>query len=234
MIPLGMHMNDETVESLAKVIEATSETAGKLIEATKSLGRVFKGPVSEAVGILEDRIRFARWERQLALFDKARRVMAVRGLTAPTRELPLNFVVPLLTAAALEEDDELQETWARLLVNAGDAATDMELRTAYVEILRGMSSFDIRNLSMLAEATVAAPSDSWTGQYILTTRLPHFAEVSTGSTGIDPPLSEPVSISLSNLIRLGCIAATGGFGGGVSFQQVLVTGLGLALYRACA
>lgn len=228
-----MDMNDEMVGSVAKAVASSSETAGKLIEATRSLGRVFKGPVSEAVGILEDRIRFARWERQLAMFNKAKRVMEARGLTAPTRELPLNFAVPLLTAAALEEDDELQETWARLLVNASDAATEMELRTAYVEILRGMSSFDVRNLSKLAEATLAASSDDWAGQYILTTRLPHFAEVSTGSTGIDSPLPESVAISLSNLTRLGCIAATGGWGG-VSFQQVLVTGLGLALYRACA
>jgi hypothetical protein len=64
--------------------------------------------------------------------------MDARGLAAPTRPLPPNFVLPLLTAAVVEEDDELQDTWARLLANAGDAATEMELRTAYVEILKGM------------------------------------------------------------------------------------------------
>jgi hypothetical protein len=77
--------------------------------------------------------------------------MDARGLPAPNREVPLKFAVPLLTSAILEEDDELQAAWARLLVNAGDAATEMELRTAYIEILRGMSGYDVRNLSKLAE-----------------------------------------------------------------------------------
>jgi Abortive infection alpha len=48
--------------------------------------------------------------------------------------------VPLLAAAILEEDDELRDAWARLLVNAADAATEMELRTAYVEILNDLAS----------------------------------------------------------------------------------------------
>ena len=70
----------------------------------------------------------------------------------------MNFAIPLLTSGMLEEDDELQEAWATLLVNAGDAATEMELRTAYVEILKGMSGFDVKNLSRLAEATLDAPA----------------------------------------------------------------------------
>jgi len=225
-------MSDDTVSAVAKAAEATSQTGGKLIEAMTSLGRVVKGPIVEMVGILEDRVKFARWERQLALVDKAERVMAARGMTKPTRELPINFAVPLLTAAVLEEDDYLQETWARLLANAGDAATDMELRTAFVEILRGMSAFDVRNLSKLAEATIAAPSGS--PRYVGTMNLPHSSTYFPGSLQGDPNISREVSISLANLIRLGCIVPTNGFGGGVHFFQVLVTDLGLALYHACS
>jgi hypothetical protein len=225
-------MSEETIVAVAKAAEAASETTGKLIEATSKLGRIFKGPIVDAVGILEDRVKFARWERQLALFDKAQRIMASRGLKTPTRELPLNFVVPLLTSAVIEENDDLQETWAKLLVNAGDAATDMELRTAYIEILRGMSAFDVRNLSKLAEATLSAPERDQC--YVGTMNLPHFSEASPGSLQSNPVLSREVSISIANLIRLGCFVAPSGFGGGVIFFQVLVTELGLALYQACS
>ena len=225
-------MDGETVVSIAKATEAASETAGKLINATMKLGRVLKGPIVETVGILEDRVRFARWERQLALFDKAERILAARGLKVPTRELPLNLAVPLLTSAVLEEDDDLQEIWAKLLVNAGNAATEMELRTAYVEILRGMSAFDVRNLSKLAEATLSAPEADQI--YVVTTNLPHSSEVSPNSFPSRPVLSREVSVSVANLIRLGCVAAPSGFGGGVNFFHVLVTDLGLALYRACS
>jgi hypothetical protein len=225
-------MSEETIVAVAKAAEAASETTGKLIEATSKLGCIFKGSIADAVGILEDRVKFARWERQLALFDKAQRIMASRGLKTPTRELPLTFVVPLLTSAVIEENDELQETWAKLLINAGDATTDMELRTAYVEILRGMSAFDVRNLSKLAEATLSAAPER-DQCFVGTMNLPHFSEAGPGSLQGNPVLSREVSISIANLIRLGCIVAPSGFGGGVIFFQVLVTELGLALYQAC-
>jgi len=225
-------MNNETVSAVAKAAEAASQTGGKLIEAVTSLGRVVKGPIAEMVGILEDRVKFARWERQLALADKAGNIMTARGIAKPTRELPINFAVPLLTAAVLEEDDYLQEAWARLLVNAGDATTNMELRTAFVEILRGMSAFDVRNLSKLAEATIAAPAGG--PRYVGTMDLPHSSTYFPGSLVGNPNISREVSISLANLMRLGCIVLPSGLGGGVIFFQVLVTDLGLALYHACS
>jgi hypothetical protein len=225
-------MSDNTVSAIANAAEAVSETSSKLIEAATSLGRVVKGPIIEMVGIVEDRVKFARWERQLALADKAEKITVARGMAKPTRELPMNFAVPLLTAAVLEEDDHLQETWAKLLVNAGDASTEMELRTAFVEILRGMSAFDVRNLSKLAEATIAAPSGQ--PRYVGTMKLPYSSEYYPGSLHGDPNISREVSISLANLIRLGCVVPTSGFGGGVNFFQVLVTDLGLALYLACS
>ncbi len=225
-------MNEETVGAIVKATEALSETGGKLIDATVSFGRIVKGPIDELVGIVEDRVRFARWKRQLALAEKADVIMKARALTKPTRELPLNFAVPLLTSAILEDDDELQETWARLLVNAGDATTEIELRVAYVEILKGMSAFDVRNLSRMAEATLAVlPGEP---RYVGTTNLPlHSEPYPNGPIG-EPNISREVSISLANLTRLGCIVPTSGFGGGVNFFQVLVTDLGLALYQACS
>jgi hypothetical protein len=224
-------MSDEDVSAIAKATQAVAETTGKLSEATTSFGRVVKGPIDEMVGILEDRVRFARWKRQLALTDKAEKIMVARGMAKPTRELPINFAVPLLTAAVLEEDDYLQETWARLLVNAGDASTEMELRTAFVEILRGMSAFDVRNLSKLAVATITSSNEP---RYVGTMNLPDSCECYPGSLQGNPNISTEVSISLANLIRLGCIVSTSGFGGGVNFFQVVVTELGLALYHACS
>jgi hypothetical protein len=164
-------------DTVGKVADATGEvarTTRAALNLAADFGAILKGYVSEKVGILEDRVRFTRWERRLALIDKAQAVMRRRGISVPTRELPLPFVIPLLNHAILEEDDELQETWAKLLVNAGDASTEMELRTAYVEILAGMSGFDVKNLSAMAKATLTAPSG--TPRAILTSRLPQLSE----------------------------------------------------------
>jgi hypothetical protein len=76
---------------------------------------------------------------------------------------------------------------ARLLVNAGDAATKMELRTAYVQILQGMSGFDVKNLAAMCRATLADKSDQPRG--VLTPRLPEFSEAFPGYMTNDPAIS---------------------------------------------
>jgi len=72
---------------MAKAVEAASEKGGKFIEVATSLGRVVKGPIIGMVGNLEDRVKFARWERQLALADKGERIMAARGMAKPTKRI---------------------------------------------------------------------------------------------------------------------------------------------------
>lgn len=219
--------------TIGKVADASGEiakTANTAIVAATSLGNVIRGPVDEIIGMVGDRLRFVRWRGQLTLGDKAAAIMRERGLQAPTRDLPINFAVPLLTSAILEEDNELQAAWARLLVNAGDETTPMELRTAYVEILRGMSGFDVRNLTQVAKAQLLAPPG--VNGYVATTNLPQSALWSPSGGGGD--ILKEVAISLANLSRLGCIAPTSGFGGGITFSNVLVTELGLAMYRACS
>jgi hypothetical protein len=225
-------MDQETIGKVADATKALAETGGKAIEASRSFGRVIKGPIEDLVGMVQDRVRFARWERQLALADKARAIMKARGLARPTRELPLNFAVPLLTAAVLEEDDELQETWARLLVNAGDTATAIELRTAYVEILKGMSAFDVKNLATMAKATLAIPPGK--PRAVLTVDLPALSEGFLGHFTKEPRISRELGISLANLSSLGCAMPAGGLDGAVLYTVMTVTDLGLALYQACS
>ncbi|MGA8596533.1 MAG: Abi-alpha family protein [Bryobacteraceae bacterium] len=226
-------MDPETFGKTAEATKAVAETGGKAIDAVVSFARIIAGPVNELVAIVEDRIKFARWEGQLALADKAEAIMKRRGLVQPTRELPLNFAVPLLTKAMLEEDDELQETWARLLVNAGDAATEMELRVAYVEILTGMSAFDVKNLSELAKASLAAPDKGYL-PVIEAWNLPGSAMYHDEGSRETGKVSEELGISLGNLMRLGCVIPAMGFGGIPVMGLMTVTHLGRALYRACS
>lgn len=220
----------ETVGKVADATKAVADLGNTAIVAASNLGSVIRGPVDDILAILSDRLRFVKWRGRLTLGDKAAAIMKKRGLQEPTRDLPINFAVPLLTTAIVEEDDELQETWARLLVNAGDASTEMELRTAYVEILRGMSGFDVRNLSKLAQAQLSAP----TGQFgfISAVDLPHSANwFRSGSADTIP---DEVALSLGNLSRIGCVVPAAGWGGGINFAMVLVTELGVAMYRACS
>lgn len=225
-------MDQGVISPIAEATKAVAETSGKALDILMGLGQIVKPPADELAGILCDRLKFVRWKGQVALFEKSRKIMEERGLTRATRELPLNFAIPLLTHAFLEEDDDLQDAWARLLVNAGDASTEIELRVAYVSILNGMSAFDIKNLSVIAKASLEVPEKGYL-PIIETWNLPSFARVHEETSRDTGTVSKDLGISLG-LNRLGCAAPAYGFGGMAIFQLMSVTHLGRALYLACS
>lgn len=220
-------MDASLIKPAAEATKAVAEMSGKAIDAASDFAKIFKGPVAELIGCLEDKLKYLRWERRKAFIAKSESYMRSKGFSAPTRALPLPFSVPLLTAAMLEEDDELQEIWARLLVNAGDASTEMDLRTAYVEMLRGMSAFDVKVLSRLAETKLSKQPGSIQAIDIRTVFPEH------RGAGIDE-ISPVIGVSLANLARLGCAYPGGGFDAAVIFRYMTLTDLGMALYKACS
>ena len=97
----------------AAATEATANASKEAIQASRELGRFFSGPAREVVGILEDYVKVVRFERRVRLAGRVRKVLIEKGMTGPTRKIPLNIAVPLLENATLREDDDLQEVWAQ-------------------------------------------------------------------------------------------------------------------------
>jgi hypothetical protein len=57
-------VDPDTIGKMADATKALAGTAAKAIEATTSFGRVIKDPIQDLLGIVQDRVKFARWERQ--------------------------------------------------------------------------------------------------------------------------------------------------------------------------
>jgi Abortive infection alpha len=131
----------------AKATEEGAKASQEAIQAGRELGRFFSGPAGELAGMWWDHLKVVRFERQVRLWERVRHFCDERGLLTPTRKIPLNIGVPLLQNATLEEDDDLQDVWARLLVNSADASSGIELRRAFVSVLAEMTSLDVRNLA---------------------------------------------------------------------------------------
>jgi Abortive infection alpha len=153
-------------------------------------------------------------------------------MTGPTQKIPLSIAVPLLEHATLEEDDDLQEVWARLLVNGGDVSNGIELRRAFVSVLAEMTSLDVQNLAQIENAAkLNAESGSngvWT--YELPERAIPFVNVEAEGER-DP--SPEVKLSLDNLERLGCIISSNRTPVVKGHQLVNLTPFGRALIEAC-
>jgi len=186
--------------------------------------------VEQASGIVGDWLTYVRWERQQRLMDRANEFMRERGVTVPSRAAPLKIAIPIMREGSLEEDDELQDIWARLLVNAADANSGIEVKHMFLSILKDCNSKDVRVLDKLYSF-----SEEEARAGIWTTPLPDNVILGTERpTGVEEFPSSDVKLSLANLTRLCLIASSMAWGGGLIFKQVYQTDLGREFVSACS
>lgn len=217
----------------AKAIQEISKASGKAIDAAREAGgfiaKFISGPLEQGMGIFEDRLKYARWERQVRLIQRAEQMLKEVGLNAPTKIIPLKLAIPLLQGATLEDDDDLQDRWAALLVNAANANFGSEIRRAHIEILSQVTSLDAQILDTIYSLPFAESLHAG----IVTSELPHSARIAhqTEKDFIEP--SEEIVLSISNLARLGCLKPTQTMGGGEIFGRANPTTLGQSFFHAC-
>lgn len=225
-------MSEETVQAVSNAAKEIAATGGKAIDFTSKLAGYFDGMLRELGNAAENTMAGFRLRNWIKVRNKTIKLLEENGFELSERKLPPKFALPFVTYATLEEDEELQDIWAQMLANAVGTSSDIELRTSYIDILKDLTAFDIKNLSPLAKLSMSDFPQEFP-PLIHTEKLPDSAEVST--TMSEPPKrpTDEVLLSLSNLSRAGCISPTFGFGGMPLYSQVCVTALGMGLYRAC-
>lgn len=229
----------DPITETAKATQEVAKATGKAIDASRAAGgfiaKYISGPLEQGMGIFEDRLRYSRWERQIRLMRRADELLAELGLPAPTRAVPLKIAIPLLQAASIEEDDELQDRWATLLVNAANAQSKVDIKRSYVAILEQLTPLE----TQILDVVYALPFDATQHEGVWTADLPRSARPQTKEDKTAPampetsPLPDEVKLALGNLARLGCLKLGFTWGGGESFSWVNPTVLGAAFVHAC-
>ncbi|MFT3850278.1 MAG: Abi-alpha family protein [Propionivibrio sp.] len=220
-----------------KAVQEMARVAGQSVDAVRDLGgfiaKYIGTPLEQAVAIWTDKLRYRRWENQIALAAKAKAFLAARGLKEPTRAIALNLALPLLEEASLADSEALQDRWATLLANAADS-TKPEVRRAYVSILAELTSFDASILEKIRDADrVYTPSHDKPYAVLWTHRLPDEVLVSTGKAYEPANLRPDVALALTNLGRLGLIDSVGAYGGMAAMHWVSMTELGRQFVATC-
>ena len=221
------------MEEEAKAIQEVAKSTGKAIDAAREAGgfiaRFVSGTIEQGMGIFEDRLKYMRWERQIRLMQRAQDFLKLIGLPAPTRPVPLKLAIPIIQGASLEENDDLQDRWAALLVNAANANFHNEVRRSYVAILEQLTPLDAQILDVL----YSLPFEKSQHDGIVTAELPVCARIKEENEKEFQLPNEEVVISLSNLVHLGCLRPTMTWGGGENFGRVNPTVAGKAFVEAC-
>lgn len=219
----------------AKAVQEVAKTTSNAIDATRELGGFLSkyagGSIEQAIGIVEDKLKYLRWERQVRLIERANLFLNERGLKQPSRQVPLNIAIPILQGASLEDNDELQDKWAALLTNAADASTDIEARRAFISILENLALIDAKILEKIYSPNLKPESDSGDPLDIWTAWLPdHVRTEKPEEVNIRLPVN--IEVSLGNIARLGLITSAMAFGNG--FEIINQTAIGREFVRACS
>jgi hypothetical protein len=108
-----------------KEINIKSSTIEKGLELAKEfLGKLI-GPTIEEIGLLVgDNIKYLRFKNQIRILLKAKKYVEERKLSV--KEIPVKILVPLLENSSLEENDDLQDKWAKMLTNMVDSESNLQ------------------------------------------------------------------------------------------------------------
>ena len=107
-------MDPNEILRAAPALAKGAEVLAAAVPFTSIVKRML-GPASDEVAEMwRDRVRVYRYGRQLKLLEKAERMAQEAGYTPQAVQPKILF--PLLEGASFEEDENLHDMWAALLV----------------------------------------------------------------------------------------------------------------------
>lgn len=144
--------------------------------------------ISNGLGLISDRLAYLRIRQALSLRDKVIDELNRRGIKEAKKVAP-KFLIPLLEAATLEEDDNLHTRYATLLTNARDPNCSGEIKRSFVSLLEDLEPIDALVLDVSHDSLVHLPKSRLAS-------LDRLVQV------LQVPRNQ-AEISVRNLVRLG-------------------------------
>ena len=237
-------MSDEIIET-AKATQEVAKATQKGLEVAEKVGgffaKVLGEPVDTAVGILGDKLKFMRWERQTRLVDRAEEINRKRGISGREIPVPPKLAIPIIENASLEENDFLQDLWVKLLSSSQGHETSGSVRTAFIDIIKQLEVIDVSLLNLIfnryskavSENVIAPESSPIKVAFPKTEIIKHL--------GISEKAYEE---SVDNLMRVRCLCSEVkiiqgiGLGGenptiDKGYERICITSLGVCFVLAC-
>lgn len=148
------------------VVDGLPEEANEAIAASgRWLGSVVADPIK---GIIADQLNAFRWKRQVRFVQKAKEFLREQGLDEPGKNVPLKAAFPIIQAALMEDDDSLQDKWARLLASHMATSSNTSIPQAFTSVLGDLAADDAKLLDMIYKF---APAGERVGMWTLPDRI---------------------------------------------------------------
>lgn len=158
---------------------------------------------------------------------RAQEYLKQLNLDTPTKPVPMQLAIPLLQGASLEESNEIQDRWAKLLVNAADAESGVTVTRNYITILEHLTPYEAILLDK-----VYSVSEDQVRKGLWTKNLPGKI-IFEAPEGENMKPHKELELALANLNQLGVIDAHQTWDGTQMMACVSQTILGRAFINAC-
>lgn len=131
-------------ESKTVKFDLTSAVVEKSIDVAKGFVDKLVTPSIEELGLLvKDQISLWRFKNQIGILTRAKAICEKNNISV--KAIPPKLLCPYLEYASLEDDPDLQETWATLLVNMVDSEQNIQ-NHVFPYILSQLSKDEFRLL----------------------------------------------------------------------------------------
>ncbi|MBM7562769.1 Abi-alpha family protein [Fusibacter tunisiensis] len=222
-----MEQNMKTAEEIAKT---TNKALELVLNFAKFISKHVDGSLEQTMGMFEDKLKYMRWERQVRLMQKADEFRIKFCIKDEYKQIPMKLAIPFFEASTLEDDDYLQDLWAKLLVNSTNPENDFNLTRSIISILEQMTSLDAIILEKIYENSY----EEMFNKGVKTGYLPEYAPIQIKEDDDDIKLNDiQIKLALSNLSRIGCLKFCLTWSGEEHFDVVIPTLLGKTVYEAC-
>lgn len=123
---------DEIKSELVKGIASTTEKALEFIE------KLVAGPLMEGTGRLTDKVKYWRFKNQVDIILKAKEYLKLKGIKTP-KKIGIKDLSTLLEYASFEEEEIMQDSWAKLLANTMNPDNIFNSSNVFSQILNQLS-----------------------------------------------------------------------------------------------
>lgn len=125
-------MSTDNKAEIANGIGIASEKALDFVE------KLIAGPLMEGTGIFTDKVNFWRFKNRINIILKARDFLKNKGIEVP-KKIPIKDLTTLLEYASFEEEEIMQDSWAKLLANTLDPKNQFNACHIFSQLLNQLS-----------------------------------------------------------------------------------------------
>lgn len=137
------------MNNIDNIIEAINVPKRIVDGAEKFLSKLLGPAISESGQLIADQIRFRRFKNQVTIFTKAKSFLEQKQIEP--KQINLKILAPLIEYSSLEEDEQVQNTWANVIANISTYDTEQSFNLKCIEILKEITPNEIILLDYLFE-----------------------------------------------------------------------------------